>query len=176
MLNETQIKSLKKGVIILLGLIVLFYVPSVITFLQVHFGRKFAIYLAENPKNYKGSKNISLEYFQLEDKPFIQEADISGYNFNDGIIYFDPSRKVFDSVTYLNLIGRVFVVCLGKERLYYGTFWTYKIAHGTDTIIAVPDRQGIKLEPGYFGMDKNFLKLIHSDKISKRFAKINKLR
>lgn len=159
-----------------MGLVVLFYTPSIITFFQVHTGTKFTIYLAENPKTYKGVKNIALEYFQLEDKPFIQESDINGYDFDDGIIYFDPQKKIFDSVTYLNLIGRVFVVCLGKERIYCGTFWTYKIAHGTDTIIAVPDRQGIKLEPGYFGMNKKFTALIHHDKIRNRFAQINKLR
>jgi hypothetical protein len=176
MFNETEIKKFKKGIMVLLGIAVLFYVPSIITFLQVHSGRKFAIYLAENPKTYKGAKNIALEYFQLENKPFIQEKDISGYDFENGVIYFDPAKKIFDSITYLRLIGRVFVVCLGKERIYYGTFWTYKIAHGTDTIIAVPDRQGIKLEPGYFGMDKNFTNLIHTAKIRERFARINKLR
>jgi hypothetical protein len=176
MLNEAEIKKIKKGIVILLGLVVLFYIPAIITFLQVHTGRKFTVYLAESPQSYKGIKNVALENFQLEVKPFIRESDISGYDFEDGIIYFDPARKIFDSVTYLNLIGRVFVVCLGKERLYYGTFWTYKIAHGTDTIIAVPDRQGIKLEPGYFGMDKKFAGLIHTERIRQRFATINKLR
>ncbi|MDD5132108.1 MAG: hypothetical protein PHH44_05545 [bacterium] len=176
MLNEVEFKKLKKGIVVLLGILVLFYVPSIITFFRVHTGRKFTIYLVETPQTYKGIKDISLEYFQLADQPFIQESDISGYDFENGIIYFDPQKKTIDSITYLKLIGRVFVVCLGKERLYYGTFWTYKIAHGTDTIIVVPDRQGIKLEPGYFGMNKSFASLIHHDEIRKRFARINKLR
>ena len=176
MLNEVDLKKLKKGIVVLLGILALFYVPSIIAFIRVHTGGEFTIYLAETPQTYKGIKNIDLEYFQLADQPFIQESDISGYDFEDGIIYIDPQKKIIDSVTYLKLIGRVFVVCLGQERLYYGTFWTYKIAHGTNTILAVPDRQGIKLEPGYFGMDKNFAKLIHIEAIRKRFARINKLR
>lgn len=176
MVNELDIKKLKKGILIIAVIIGLFYMPSFINIIEIHTGDKFAIYLAENPKTYKGVKNITLEYFQLEDKPFLQETDISVYDFENGIIYFNPGKKILDSIAYLNLIGRVFVVCLGKERIYYGTFWTYKIAHGTDTIIAIPDRQGIKLEPGYFGMDKKYASLIHTDKIWKRFARIKKLR
>ncbi len=176
MVNELNMKKLKKGILITVAIISLFYVPSLIRIIKIYTGDKFAIYLAEIPKSYKGVKNIKLEYFQLQKQPLIQEEDISGYDFQENIIYYDPARKTFDAAAYLKLIGRVFVVCLGKERIYYGTFWTYKIAHGTDTIIAIPDRQGIKLEPGYFGMDKNFANLIHTDKIRNRFASIDKLR
>ncbi len=175
MINKEEIEKIKKGILIFLGLVILFYLPSIHTFLQVHTGRKFRIYLAEKPRSYQNAKNMALADFQLEETPFIQERDIKGYDFENAIIYFDPARKVFDSVAYLNLIGRVFVVCLGKQRLYHGTLWTYKIAHGTDTIIAIPDRQGIKIEPGYFGMDQKFNALIHNEEIRKRFSVIQKL-
>ncbi|MDD5260178.1 MAG: hypothetical protein PHD29_09460 [bacterium] len=176
MIDKEEIAKYKKGILIVLGILLLLYLPSIHTFLQVNLGRKFRVYLAEKPSSYKEAKKMALEDFQLEEIPFIQERDISGYDFENAIIYFDPSRKVFDSATYLKLIGRVFVVCLGQQRLYYGTFWTYKIAHGTDTIIAIPDRQGIKIEPGYFGMNEKFSALVHDEDIRKRIGTIQKLR
>lgn len=176
MVNELDIKKLKKVILIIVAIIGLFYVPAGIKFIKVHTGKKFAVYLAENPKSYKGVKNIKLEYFQIPERPLIKEEDISGYDFQEHIIYYDPARKTFDAAYYMKLIGRVFVVCLGKERIYYGTFWTYAIAHGTGTIIAVPDRQGIKLEPGYLGVGRGTESPIYSERIRARFARINKLR
>lgn len=176
MIEKEEIQKIKKGILIVSGILLLLYLPSIHTFLQVNLGHKFRIYLAEKPKSYKEAKNMALEDFQLEKIPFIQEKDISGYDFENAIINFDPKRRLFDSTTYLKLIGRVFVVCLGQQRLYYGTFWTYKIAHGTDTIIAIPDRQGIKIEPGYFGMNAKFNALVHDEDIRKRFSMIQKLR
>lgn len=176
MVNELDIRKLKKGIKIIVAIIGLLYMPAFINYFKVHTGKKFAIYLAETPKSYKGVKNIKLEYFQLQKQPLIREEDISGYDFQENIIHFDPARKTFDAADYIKLIGRVFVVCLGKERIYCGTFWTYAIVHGTGTIIAVPDRQGIKLEPGYFGIGKGTESLIYSVKIRERFARLNKLR
>lgn len=176
MVNEIDIKKLKKVILVIAAIIGLFYLPSLIRNVEIQAGDKFAIYLAETPKSYKGVKNIRLEYFKLQEQPLIQEEDISGYDFQENIIYFDPVKKTFDAADYMKLIGRVFVVCLGKERVYYGTFWTYAIAHGTGTIIAVPARQGIKLEPGYFGIGKGPKSPIYSERIRERFAKLSKLR
>ncbi len=176
MVNEFDIKKLRKGLLIIAAIIGLLYTPALIKNTKILAGDKFAIYLAETPKSYKGVKNIKMEYFQLQAQPLIQEEDINGYDFQENIIYFDPVRKTFDAADYMKLIGRVFVVCLGKERIYYGTFWTYAIVHGTGTIIAVPDRQGIKLEPGYFGIGKGPESPIYSERIRDRFALLSKLR
>jgi len=157
MINEIDKKNLIKAIVILVAIIGLIYVPSLINFINVHTGRKFAIYLAENPKSYKGAKDNRLEYFQLQKQPLIQEKDISGYDPRENIIYFDPARKTFDSAEYMKLIGRVFVVCLGKERIYYGTFWTYKIAHGTDTIMAIQIGRGSNWSLVILALIKNLL-------------------
>jgi len=175
--NQIMDSRIKKLIIAIIIIIALFKVPALFDYLKVNTGPEFAVYLASSPKTYKGLKNIRLENFQLEKEPLITEADIGAYDFQEGVIYFDPARKVFDSEKYLKMIGRVFVVCVGEERVFYGTVWTYAIAHGPGTIMIVPSEQGgIKFEPGYFGTGKGFETLIHSDIIRARLARIMKLR
>lgn len=175
--NQIMDPRIKKLIIVVIVILALIKLPAFIDYLKVHTGPEFAIYLADFPANSKGLKNVKLENFQLEKKPLITEKDILGYDFDGAAIIFDPARKVFDSEEYLKLIGRVFVVCVGKQRIFYGTFWTYAIAHGPGTIMIVPSEQGgIKFEPGYFGIGKGYEDLIHSDIIRARFARIMKLR
>ena len=85
-------------------------------------GEGFAIYLTR--RDVPPSQMEALSHVDLMDQPVISLVDIITYNAQTHEIMLTPSA--FDRVSGLDVpvSGCSFVVCVDKEPLYWGAFWT----------------------------------------------------
>ncbi|MDD5686931.1 MAG: hypothetical protein PHE88_03745 [Elusimicrobia bacterium] len=102
---------------------------------------QFAIYLSKSPESTwriiikpedKGHpeayehrpENIDLDKIQLEDQPIIKEEDIVWYDIKNHDIKL--SKSCFDNISKIKIptSGRIFAVCVGKKRIYWGALWS----------------------------------------------------
>lgn len=120
----------------------------------------FAIYLLAQDLPATKLFQMDLEQLTLEDKPIISSLDILSYKQVDHTIElmpkaYDRVRKLF--ATPVNVAGIPFVVCVGKERIYAGAFWTPLSSLSYDGVIIMqpfePTNTSIRIALGYPGSD-----------------------
>jgi hypothetical protein len=85
-------------------------------------GEGFAIYLTQ--KNIPPAQMEALSHIDLSDQPIISVEDIIIYNAQTHEMKITPSA--FDRVSELDVPveGKSFMVCVDKEPIYWGAFWT----------------------------------------------------
>lgn len=98
----------------------------------------FAIYLLveEIPPTNLMQSNIN--QLILQDAPVISEADIVSYDESDHIIELTASAYIRLQQIFplpVKVEGIPFVVCVGKERIYTGTFMTPASSVGYDGVV-----------------------------------------
>jgi hypothetical protein len=115
-------------------------------------GEGFAVYLTR--ENIPPSKMEALSHIDLADIPVIALNDIITYNSQTHEMKL--TAEAFDKVTKLNVPvqGMSFVVCVDKQPVYWGAFWTpvSSIAFNGVTIwkpLGSRNPQIISLELGY---------------------------
>jgi hypothetical protein len=85
-------------------------------------GEGFAIYLTKDdiPPN----KMEALSHVELADLPILSVEDVITYNAKTHEMKLTSSA--FERISKLNVpvIGRSFMVCVNKEPIYWGVFWT----------------------------------------------------
>jgi len=85
-------------------------------------GEGFAIYLTR--ENISPAKMETLSHIELSDQPIISLEDIITYNAQTHEMKITPSA--FDRILKLDVPveGKSFMVCINKEPVYWGAFWT----------------------------------------------------
>ncbi len=98
---------------------------------------RFAIYLvADSTLTLAEADTMGLDALPLEEIPFLTENDITAYSWSNHVVSVTPevtSRLVEMGIKYIRPRGPeappmrtgdlLFVVTVGKERVYLGTFW-----------------------------------------------------
>lgn len=116
---------------------------------------KFAIYLAKLPNSTRIFEKdhsirlvvVELSNIILEDLPIVTEDDISSYSKDTHTIYFIPEYK--HSKIDIPVSGRIFVVCVGSKRIYWGAFWTKVSSMGFNGVVIKDPGMTWKLDLGY---------------------------
>ncbi len=112
----------------------------------------FAVYLTEG--DIPLSKMPVLSHVDLAEQPVISTKDIVSYNVITHEILLTP--EAFDRVSSLHVptSGRSFMVCVDRQPIYWGAFWTLLSSQSFDGITIIKplgsrDLKVIKIEPGY---------------------------
>lgn len=112
----------------------------------------FAIYLTEG--DIPPSKMPILSHVDLAEQPVISTKDIVSYNVITHEILL--TAEAFDRVSSLHVpvSGRSFMVCVDRQPIYWGAFWTLLSSQSFDGITIMKplgsrDLKVIKIEPGY---------------------------
>lgn len=105
----------------------------------------FAIYLPA--RDIPISEMPIISNLELTDRPIISLGDIVSYYRDTHEI--ELIAKAHERL--LEVYGKVFVVCVDRQPVYWGAFWTPVSSIPFDglTILLSPDRQTIQLELGY---------------------------
>jgi hypothetical protein len=82
----------------------------------------FAIYLTR--EDISPAKMEALSHVELSDQPIISVEDIITYNAQTHEMKLTPSA--FERINELDIpvTGKSFIVCINKEPIYWGAFWT----------------------------------------------------
>jgi hypothetical protein len=85
-------------------------------------GKGFAIYLTK--KDIPPAQMEALSHVDISDQPIISVKDIITYNAQTHEMKLTP--RAFDRVYELDVpvTGKSFMVCIDKEPIYWGAFWT----------------------------------------------------
>ena len=85
-------------------------------------GEGYAIYLTQ--KDISPSQMDAMSHVELSDQPIISVEDIITYNFQTHEMKLTSSA--FDRIYELDVpvTGKSFMVCIDKESIYWGAFWT----------------------------------------------------
>ena len=85
-------------------------------------GEGFAIYLTR--EDIPPAKMEALSHVELSDQPIVSVEDIIAYNAQTHEMKLTPGA--FDRISELDVpvIGKSFMVCVNKEPIYWGAFWT----------------------------------------------------
>ena len=87
-------------------------------------GEGFAIYLTAQKLSYDEVRQVPLSEIQLADEPLIALDDIVSYSWETHEIELTPEAyKRFNKVR-VPTIGRIFIVCVDLEPIYWGVLWT----------------------------------------------------
>jgi len=112
----------------------------------------FAIYLTKG--DIPPSKMPILSHVDLVEQPIISTKDIISYNVITHEIVL--TADAFDRVSRLDVpvSGRSFMVCVDRQPIYWGAFWTPLSSQSFDGITIMKplgsrDPKVIQIEPGY---------------------------
>jgi hypothetical protein len=85
-------------------------------------GEGFAIYLTQ--ENVPPAKMESLSHVELSDQPIISLEDVITYNSQTHEMKL--TQSAFERISELDVpvTGKSFMVCINKEPIYWGAFWT----------------------------------------------------
>jgi hypothetical protein len=118
----------------------------------------FAIYLLAQDLPASALSQNDLGKLVLESEPILSSADIISYDKTNHIIELTRAahtriQKVFPLPVKVN--GFPFVVCVGKERIYAGAFWTPLSSLSFDGVVIMQsfdaNETSIQLSLGYPG-------------------------
>ncbi len=85
---------------------------------------EFAIYGVTHKMTEDQISQTRLEDFDLMERPIITVDDIVSYDRKTGEIELSQSGLARFNNAPGVVIGQPFVVCVGKERIFYGLFWS----------------------------------------------------
>lgn len=114
-------------------------------------GEGFAIYLPA--QDIEPSQAQAASHFNLPDTPLLSQADVVAYTRETHEIELTP--RAYQRLQELKVPtnGRVFVVCVDRKQVYWGSFWaTYSSASFSGVAIwtpLTPDGKTIRLRTGY---------------------------
>jgi hypothetical protein len=115
-------------------------------------GEGFAIYLTE--QDIPVSQMEALSHVEIADEPVISMSDIVSYDWNTHEI--ELTAEAYERVNSFTIptSGKSFVVCIDRNPIYWGAFWTPISSQSFDGVtIWVPSfsekENTIKLELGY---------------------------
>jgi hypothetical protein len=120
----------------------------------------FAIYLLARDVPAAALSQTDIDRLVLESKPVISADDIISYDRTGHVL--DLTQAAYDRLgqlfsTSVRVSGLPFVVCVGKERIYTGAFWTpiSSISYDGVVIMQPHDTQGttVQIALGYPGPD-----------------------
>jgi hypothetical protein len=142
------VKSFKMLIIMLLS--ILMVLPLLSGCSPLPSENNFAIYLTGNAMPFPSEATPAA--IGLEGKPVISINDIVSYNQETHEIEVKPAA--FERVKNLEVPvrGRTFAVCIGREAIYTGAFWTPISSISFDGIIIMKPilkNNILQLEPGY---------------------------
>ncbi len=115
-------------------------------------GEGFAIYLTR--EDIPPAKMETLSHVELSDQPIVSVENIISYNTQTHEMKLTPSA--FDRIFELDVPvrGKSFVVCINKEPIYWGAFWTPVSSMSFDGVtiwkpLGPQEQKIIVLELGY---------------------------
>lgn len=113
---------------------------------------EFAIYLTAADLAVAEIDRIDLDQVELESSPILSSADIVSYlkDTHEMTLTEEAAQRIEHVET--TTLGRPFVVCVGRERIYSGAFWPmWSSASYDGIVIEVPlmNKQTIQLRRGY---------------------------
>jgi hypothetical protein len=86
---------------------------------------QFSIYLST--QKYVPDQSVDVTLVQLEDRPFISQDDMTAYYWDKNLIQL--TAQAYDKVLHTEP-GFIFVACIGRKRLFWGTFCECKFING----------------------------------------------
>ena len=116
----------------------------------------FAIYLLAQNSPVRELSKTDIDQLVLETEPIISSDDILSYDKTNHSIELTPAaftriQQIFPVPVELD--GIPFVVCVGKERIYAGAFWTPRSAINYDGVVIMQsfnaDKTIIQIALGY---------------------------
>jgi len=114
-------------------------------------GEGFAIYFPK--QDIPVSQMAALSYVEIADKPFISQGDIVSYNKETHEIELTAAAAQRVSELQVPLNGKAFVVCVNRQPIYWGAFWTPLSAASFDGVVIMKplslEKPVIRLELGY---------------------------
>ena len=120
----------------------------------------FAIYLLAQDIHPAELSQMDLSRLTLESKPIISGDDLVSYDRTDHTL--ELTQAAYDRVQQLfpaslRVSGLPFVVCVGKERIYAGAFWTPISSLSYDGVVIMQPMDTkdtlIQISLGYPGPD-----------------------
>ncbi len=120
---------------------------------------EFAVYLLKDKMTASQAQQLPLNTPELGDR-ILSTADIVSYTWASHEIELTPEayarvRALFK--TPVEVAGMPFIVCVGRERIYMGGFWTPLSSLSFDGVTILQpfaqDRRTIRIELGYPGPD-----------------------
>ena len=127
---------------------------------QPEINAHFAIYLLAQDIPTADLSQTDINQLNLESKPLISSDDIVSYEKTTHTIEltqdaYSRIQKVFPTPVRVN--GIPFVVCVGKERIYTGAFWTPLSSLSYDGVVIMQSfdtaATSIQITLGYPGQD-----------------------
>jgi hypothetical protein len=85
---------------------------------------KFAIYLPQHDISARKLSSIDLDALPLQQEPILSQDDIVTYMPDTYQILLTPKAAERINGLEVPVGGRAFVVCVGRDRIYGGAFWT----------------------------------------------------
>ena len=114
-------------------------------------GEGFAIYLPA--QDIRVSQAEAVSHFDLSDTPLLSRADIAAYERETHEIELTASAYQRLQGLKVPTDGKVFVVCVDRQQVYWGAFWpVYSSASFSGVTIRTPlspDGNTIRLQTGY---------------------------
>jgi hypothetical protein len=112
----------------------------------------FAVYLTEG--DIPPLKMPIMSHVDLAEQPVISTKDIVSYNVITHEILLTADVFVRVSSLHVPTSGRSFMVCVDRQPIYWGAFWTPLSSQSFDGItimkpLGSSDSRVIKIEPGY---------------------------
>jgi len=118
-------------------------------------GEGFAIYLLA--EDIPVSEMPSLSNVELADEPFISLRDIISYQQTTHEIELTETANQRVSESDFPVRGKVFVICVNHQPIYWGAFWTWISSLSFDGVVIceplMPDDNTITLQLGYPSQD-----------------------
>lgn len=116
----------------------------------------FSMYLLASDMSAAEASSADLNELDLQEDPILSTDDVIAYAWNTHEIEitgtsFERIRRLFSLPVEVR--GIPFVVCVGRDRIYGGGFWTPASSLSFDGVIILqpfdPDRHVIRIDLGY---------------------------
>jgi len=116
----------------------------------------FSMYLLASDMSATEASTVDLYDLDLQEDPILSADDIIAYAWNTHEIEitgtaYERIRRLFSLPVEVR--GMPFVVCVGRDRIYGGGFWTPASSLSFDGVIILepldPDRHVIRIHLGY---------------------------
>jgi hypothetical protein len=115
---------------------------------------EFAIYLASG--EIPVMPDLVLSQLELAEEPLLTADDILAYEAKTHLVSLTAAAS--QRLTDLNVVGNLFVVTVGRERIYYGGFMAAYMSRSYDGVVILwpsmgLDESTLQIELGYPGPD-----------------------
>jgi hypothetical protein len=110
---------------------------------------RFAVYLVANQPQRLPPRLGPLHRYRLAKRPLITESDLAAYHWRSHRLVLKPAA--FRRLTRQGrpLLNSIFVVTVGKKKLYLGVFWSDFYSSSRSHPVAMQRKHSFRIERAY---------------------------